>query len=574
MRRLLVILGIVVAAVVGALAIAVFNLDSYINENRDWISEQAQSALGREVSFGEVSISLADGLAVRVADLRVGDDPAFSKQHFVTADAIDVQVAILPALLGEIEVGRAVLRSPSITVIQTSRGLNTDSLGGGGKAESPGAAPGSPAPFVIGVVDISNGTLRFIDRTVDPPVERAIERLDFRATDVSLTGPIVFEIDAALLGAQRQNVHIAGEVADLSNPQASFVLTSDALELAPADAGAPPGVIRNLELNGHLSLPKSGPHVKATVRSSGGSFAGAEYQNLAVDLELRGQRAVLEKLSLEAFGGNLEASGTYDMRDPKRPRFDLHSTLADMNLRAVVASRSSNAARLVEGTLGGVLDLNGAGSVWDEIKRTLTGTGALELADGMLKDVNLAESALRGVTGVAGLSGLLPPTLRAKYPQVFGVGDTVFETAVAKLSVRDGWAYFRDFQLAARDYALGGDGRYSLDNRLELATVLTFSAALSEDLVDAAKPMKYLRGADGRVQLPVKLVGPLPSVQPVPDLSYVAQVASRQAVGALLEKALKDSYVEPESGEPSGQPTAEDAARDLIEKGLGDLFGR
>ena len=52
---------------------------------------------------------------------------------------MDVQVAILPALFGTIEVRRVVLRSPAVRVIRTAKGLSIDGLGGGGAAKEPGS---------------------------------------------------------------------------------------------------------------------------------------------------------------------------------------------------------------------------------------------------------------------------------------------------------------------------------------------------------------------------------------------------------------------------------------------------
>ena len=192
------------------------------------------------------------------------------------------------------------------------------------------------------------------------------------------------------------------------------------------------------------------------------------------------------------------------------------------------------------------------------------------LTDGVLRDVNLADTALQGITGVPGLSNLLPPDLRQRYPQVFGVGDTVFENMDAKIDIRDGYANFRDFKLAARDYAVTGEGRYALDNRLDLTTVMTFSQALSDQLVKAAEPMAYLRSPEGRVAIPVRLVGPLPDIKPVPDVAYIAKAASRQAVGKLLDKALGVQRQKPE-GEAE-KPSAEGAASELLKKGLGGLL--
>ncbi len=584
MRKWILVFAVACLVAVGALALLAANLNSYLQENREWVAEQAQSVLGRPLRFGEVGISLMGGVGVRVADLRIGDDPAFSKEDFVRADVVDVRVAILPLLTGTVEVTRVVLRAPAITVIQTAKGLSTDSLGGGDKAEGEPAAgetgEGGLPDFVIAVVDITDGTLRFVDETARPAAEQSIQKLDFRASNVTPSGPIGFDIRAAVMGASRQNLRIEGTVVDLENPKVDFELTSDALKLPAEGEGAAPDVLRDLVIAGSLSLPGAGPKIAATLRSPEGTVAAADYRNLAIDFEMQKQVATIRKLSLQFFGGELGMTGRYDMRKAGNPSFDVNSKLTGMRIEKLIESRKPGSGDGLTGELGGDLALAGAGAGWESIKKSLKGRGSIQLVDGVLKDVNLADSALKGITGVPGLSGLLPPSLHAKYPQVFGVGDTVFENMDAKLDIRDGWVNFRDFRLAARDYALNGTGRYSLDNQLDMSTVMAMSQPLSDDLVKAAEPMRYLRNAEGRVEFPVRLAGPVPDIKAVPDAAYIAKAAARQAVGTLLGRALGGSKQQSTSGdgEATADGTTEDAARDaaadLLNKGLGGLFGK
>jgi uncharacterized protein involved in outer membrane biogenesis len=589
MRKLILVLVVACLVAVAALALLASNLNSYLQENRDWVAEQAQSALGRSVEFGEADISLLGGIGVRVADLRIGDDPAFSQEDFVRADAVDVRVAILPLLTGKVEVTRVVLRAPAITVVQTAKGLSTDSLGGGGgegekKPVEGGEAEGGLPEFLIAAIDITDGTLRYVDKTAKPAAEQTIRKLDFRASNVSRSG-VSFDIRAAVMGAENQNIRIEGRVVDLENPKVDFELSSGAFEL-PAEAGTAPDVLRDLVVAGSLSLPKAGPKVVATLRSPKGSIAAADYRDLAIDFEMQKQVATIQKFSLQAFGGELGMTGRYDMRNASRPSFELKSKLSGMRIEELIESRKPGSGDDLTGQLGGDLSLAGAGAGWESIKQSLKGQGGIQLVDGVLKDVNLADAALKGITGVPGLSGGLPPSLRAKYPQVFGAGDTVFENMDAKIDIGDGWANFRDFRLAARDYSIEGKGRYSLDNRLDMSTVMAMSRPLSDDLVQAAQPMQYLRNAEGRVEFPVKLVGSVPDIKTVPDVGYIAKAASRQAVGKLLERALGGSKQEAATGtgEAAGDgttedpPTAEDAAKgaavDLLNKGLGGLLGK
>ena len=86
--------------------------------------------------------------------------------------------------------------------------------------------------------------------------------------------------------------------------------------------------------------------------------------------------------------------------------------------------------------------------------------------------------------------------------------------------------------------------------------------------------MRYLRSVEGRVERPVKLIGAAPNIKAVPDVSYIAKAASREAIGKLLEDAIGGKKKEPAEEGTERAPSAEDAAVDLLKKGLGDLLGQ
>lgn len=719
MRRWGILVGIVVLVLVGAVVVAALNLNRFLNQNRDLIAKQAQRAIGREVRFGEVGVSFAGGLGIRLEDLHVGDDPAFSKEDFVTAEAVDVGVKILPALFGRIELGRVVLRSPSISVVQTSQGLSIDSLGGA--EQEPAQEKGPPPALLISLVDIRDGTLRFVDQTSKPPAELRVAQLDFSASDVSLSDPVRFELSAALLGAEKPNLKVSGTLGplesdspradlalrvdplvvdevlrlrqvakalppelsasgpvrvegkaegtlpklsfeatldargaavkygesfdkapgvplnlllrgektaddlaletlevridetqlrgnaalkNLDDPVVDFTFTAQAVHLASFGAGDPSDVVRDVDLEGNLSLPRAGPKAKATLRSAKGTLSGAPYQNLALDLRLANQRIDIAKLSLDAFEGVLSATGFYDMKNAQRPSFDLRTQLADMRVEKIVESQAPAAARSITGKLGAKLDLRGAGAAWEQIKRGLTGDGDLRIAEGVIRDFNPAGPTLQAVMTVPTLSSTALRRFLDEHPQVFGVEDTPFEIMEGKLEIRDGWVHARDFVLAARDYSLSGNGRYSLDNQLDFKTVMTFSQKLSEGLVAAEKNLRYLRTPQGRVALPVAVRGTLSKLSILPDVTAVAQGASREALTGVLEKALGGKKAQGEAAAPPSQPptaaaeapstgppappseeaapppseprpppSAEDAAQELLQRGLGGLLG-
>ena len=241
MRKLGIALAIAVLLIAGAVALAAANLGNWVNQNRDALAAEARERLDRDVSFGEVGISFAAGLAVRVADLRVGGDPRFTREDLLSADAIEVRVKLLPLLFGTVEVGRIVLRRPSIHVIQSERGLSTDSLGTAGGADGDAAPGGAPPALLVSFLDIRDGTIRWEDRTAKPPVDLRVERLDFTASDVNFTEPVAFDLEASLFGSPGPNAKVSGTIGPVQSdaPRADLRVRLDSLPLDQARRLAP-----------------------------------------------------------------------------------------------------------------------------------------------------------------------------------------------------------------------------------------------------------------------------------------------------------------------------------------------
>ena len=215
-----VIAAIVVLAVIASGAVALLNLNAYLNRNKDWLAARAEQALGRDVEFAEIGVSLAQGLGVRVRDLRIADDPAFSKEPVVRAADAIVRMRIVPALFGRYEIARVVLDEPVINVIRTNEGLNLSTLGARRRVIDASAEQSAPhagsttghAAFAIAYLSVENGTVHFVDRTGEPARRADVSRIDFSASDVSMDRPLTFRLDAAAFDSRTQNVHANGTV--------------------------------------------------------------------------------------------------------------------------------------------------------------------------------------------------------------------------------------------------------------------------------------------------------------------------------------------------------------------------
>src|SRR5262249_14241326 len=93
MKRNLKIAGIVFAC----LLVVLIALPLLINVNRfrPKVESEASTALGRQVTVGNLSLSLLSG-SVGAENITIADDPAFSKSPFVTAKSLKVGVELMP----------------------------------------------------------------------------------------------------------------------------------------------------------------------------------------------------------------------------------------------------------------------------------------------------------------------------------------------------------------------------------------------------------------------------------------------------------------------------------------------
>src|SRR5262245_36472500 len=161
LKRVLVVAGALVLLLAAALAALPWFLKP--KAFQAYLAQAAAHALGRPVKFAELSIRTFPLPAVKLRDLEVADDPAFSTRPFLTVREGRIGIRIRPLLSGRIELANMTLEEPTITVVEDANGRwNWASLGtpGPGHAAPPksggrvgGATAGAVLLSQIKVVD-------------------------------------------------------------------------------------------------------------------------------------------------------------------------------------------------------------------------------------------------------------------------------------------------------------------------------------------------------------------------------------------------------------------------------------
>lgn len=143
MKRALKWIAILIVILIVIVVALPFVID--VNMFRPRIESELTNALGRKVTVGNLKLSLISG-SLAADNIAIADDPAFSNQPFVKADALNVGVNLMPLIFSKtLEVRDITLTRPQVTLMRTPQGKWNFSNLGSKTAEANTQTPSSPA---------------------------------------------------------------------------------------------------------------------------------------------------------------------------------------------------------------------------------------------------------------------------------------------------------------------------------------------------------------------------------------------------------------------------------------------
>ncbi len=417
-----------------------------------------------------------------------------------------------------------------------------------------------------------------------PQFPKPIKDLDTR---INFTGQKAALKDTTLsLGSSR--IRLAAEIERFSPLTLTYKLSTP--EVSPADfqASLPEDrkadVIKNLNSEGTLSVKDGAITYQGKLTSVQGTLYKIDYKDLGTSLVLENKIASIRNFHLNALNGSLQADGEYAFNTPT-PRFSLVSKAQGLDVGELYRSVSPKSSRDVQGRLNADMKIAGSGKEWTEIKPSLRGQGQAEVLQGALLDFNIADNVLSGITGIPGLTSLINPQLRKKYPETFESKDTKFKELKGQFDLADARMNIKDLRIAAADYTVQGNGWVDFEKRADFQAVLLLSPGLSADLARSAREIAYMLNNQNQFELPFTVSGTLPKLKARPDANYIGKMVQRgfmrKGAEELQQRLLgKERSASP--GEPAPQETPSDQKKDkkknsteeLIRKGLDQLFKR
>ena len=440
------------------------------------------------------------------------------------------------------------------------------------------------------------GTLSLQDGSASP------DQLSKPVTDiqalVTLTGQGAELTDTTARIGESQ-LQLDAQIERLQPLKAEYELHAPVLRMADLQPEASEDLLEAIYATGQIWRQGEDLRHKGQLSSKQGSLAQVRYTDFQLDSSVANQVAQIDSFKLHALKGTIQGNGRYAF-GAEQPHFAATAQVEALNLTEFFRSALLLTDPPVQGMASLDFKVSGSGQTWNTIKPTLQGQGKAEIVDGAVREFNLAEGVLSGLTGIPGLSLVLSQKVRDKYPAIFASPHTEFDELTSRFSLGNGKINLDSLRIAARDFMTQGKGWMDFEQRVDVTASLALSKALSADIIRAVKEMKYIANDEARLEVPFALAGVLPAVTPALDAHHIGTLIQRAATKALQDKVQEkiqdtildkllpakkkakqeDRAPQKPAGPDQTQPASEDQEKApgleelLIQKGLDSLFGR
>lgn len=289
-------------------------------------------------------------------------------------------------------------------------------------------------------------------------------------------------------------------------------------------------------------------------------------EDLSARYQLKDNVFTLEQLTGKAAGGTFSETARIDLTKPGLA-YKTHIQTSAIQADPLLSAFAPKMTGTVFGLLNLSVDMQGQGTGLEDLKKSLSGSGDLKIADGKL-------------TG-AGLVGGLADFLDLEELRVLR-----FSQAAGQLVVKDGRVKL-DGNLAGDQVRLAPTGTVGLDGTLDVGLPVRLAPALTARLDSSNKFSRFLTDSQGWGELPLKVTGTVKAPRFAIDTKALGGSIQR-GVQQQLQKTLQEKLFKStkEGQAPDAEKAQPDAAIDeagtdkkateekLLEGVMKGLFGK
>ena len=286
----------IVLAVAAILVVAAVCLPFLVSANhfKPMLEANLTKALGREVSIGDLKLSVLSG-GVSADDLAIADDPALSRGPFVGAKSLTVGVELWTlATTRKLVVRSLVIDQPEVTLLQSDSGAwNFSTMGkpaphagtgarlvlaSYGDAPAAGSAASSDLNLGVQLLKISGGRIS-VGKTSGKQKPLALENVEIQVQDFSSASAFPFSFSAKVAGGG--TIKLDGKAGPIDSGNVDLTPAAIALDVAALNLAATPLAAQSPGLAGIVSFHGTGNSAGGRVMIA--ANLKAEHLKLATD---------------------------------------------------------------------------------------------------------------------------------------------------------------------------------------------------------------------------------------------------------------------------------------------------
>ena len=343
-KKTLIGFGVLLVLVFGSALIAPSFIDW--NARLPEIAAEVKKATGRDLSIdGKLEVHILPAPMITARGVKLGNMAGGTVPYMVTLDAVEVRVALMPLLSGEVQVERISLVNPIINIEKNADGRSNLEF----QSETPEtgiaepkkqniqkSSKGTSSPLGIRLdnFEIKNATLIYINGAAGT-TER-VDHLDATLRAASLQGPFEAKGEAHVRGIPLSFDLSLGQI--ISN------------RTVPMDANIKAGGA-SVQLSGALFGLETEPHFKGKakvegenlaelLKAIGGSVPSSPVlaKNFALDSTVYASAKMLDLADIEIQFAASRATGTAAINLSENIQFDVNLNVSHVDVDALLAS--------------------------------------------------------------------------------------------------------------------------------------------------------------------------------------------------------------------------------------------
>ncbi|MBI4523040.1 MAG: AsmA family protein [Deltaproteobacteria bacterium] len=336
------------------------------------------------------------------------------------------------------------------------------------------------------------------------------------------------------------DLNVEARMPDLAQNKLQYSLRSSRLNLADLNGlvGQKSDELKTLTSTGEVEITSGKPVLRGNLFSSEGVLQEIPYRNLKGEIVWSEGRVSFKNVSLQALSGTLRANGAWQL-DAKAQRVSLDSSIDAVDLKEFLSQRFPSFKDHIEGTLHLTSRLRGEGSGSAELRENIKGEGAAQIRGGSLKNFNLPERLVSGLSRLPGTTKL-PVSRSPRFISLLERSDTPFDVLAASFILEQGRVRTRNLSLSTPEYSISGEGWIGMDQTMKLNGWLFTSPQLTQDLVHENGNLRYLMDRHGKLAIPFRLEGSFSHLQLKPDLQGLLSAMQRGFRQLVPKRNLRD----------------------------------